>query len=80
MQHVSQLLSNTWIEPCEGPWGSMIVLVQKYHQENVMNIEDFVWCMCVSYHRLNAITIPFQFPIPRYDNAITILGGGAGNI
>ena len=33
--------------------------------------------MCVSYRRLNAVTKPFQFPIPRCDDAITILGCGA---
>ena len=36
--------------------------------------------MCVSYCRLNAITKPFQFPIPRCDDAITILGDGATKI
>ena len=33
--------------------------------------------MCVSYRRLNAVTKPFQFPIPRCDDAIAILGCGA---
>ena len=80
MQQVSQLLGNTKIEPCDGPWGSIIVLAQKPHQENVTHVEDFVWCMYVSYRCLNAITKPFQFPIPRCDDAIIILGGYAGNI
>jgi len=58
----------------------MIVLAQKHHQENVTNIEDFVWRMHVLYCRPNAITKPSQFPISRCNGAITILGGGAGNI
>ena len=33
--------------------------------------------MCVSYRKLNAVTKPFQFPIPRCDDAITVLGCGA---
>ena len=65
---------------CGDPWGSMIVLAQKSHQESITNIEDFVWRMCASYRRLNAVTKPFQFPIPRCDDAITILGTGADEI
>lgn len=56
----------------------MIVLAQKAHQEEVQNIDDFIWRMRVSYRRLNAVTKPFQFPILRCDDAITILGDGAG--
>ena len=44
------------------------------------NIEDFAWRMCVSYQKLNAITKPFQSPVPRCDDAIAILGDGADNI
>ena len=80
MEQVAQLLDNKWIDRCEGPWGSMIVLAQKPHQEEVQNIDDFIWRMCVSYRRLNAVTKPFQFPIPRCDDAITILGDGADKI
>lgn len=36
--------------------------------------------MGISYHKLNNITKPFQFPIPRCDDAITILSWGAGEI
>ena len=80
MEQITQLLSNKWIDRYEGPWGSMIVLAPKPHQENIVNVADFIWRMCVSYRRLNAITKPFQFPIPRCDNAIIILGDGVGSI
>ena len=80
MDQITHLLGNKWIDRYKGHWGSMIVLAQKSHQENIENIEDFIWRMCVSYCRLNAITKLFQFPIPRCDDAITILGNGAGNI
>ena len=59
---------------------SMIVLAQKPHQEHITNISDFIWQMCVSYRKLNAVTKPFQFPIPRCDAAIAILGCGADEI
>ena len=80
MSQLEDLLSNKWIEECGGPWGSMIVLAQKPHQEHVRHINDFVWRMCVSYRKLNSITKPFQFPIPRCDDAVMILGWGAGEI
>ena len=80
MAQVVQLFDNGWIERCAGPWGSMIVLAQKPHQEHVTNIDEFIWQMCISYRKLNSITKPFQFPIPRCDDAITILSWGAGEI
>ena len=80
MKQVEQLLHNEWIEECGGPWGSMIVLAQKPHQEHITDINEFVWRMCVSYRKLNSVTKPFQFPIPRCDDAINILGYGAGKI
>ena len=48
---------------CEGPWGSSIVLAANPHQENVKDIDNFVWRMCE----------PFKFPIPRCDDAISII-------
>ena len=80
MAQIVQLLDNGWIEKCVGPWGSMIVLAQKPHQEHVTNIDDFIWRMCVSYRKLNCITKPFQFPIPQCDDAITILSWVVGEI
>ena len=80
MQQIQQLLKNKWIRKCGGPWGSLIVLAAKPHQEDIENIDDFVWRMCVSYRRLNSITRPFQFPIPRCDDSITILGRGSSVI
>ena len=35
MEQIEALLKNDWIERCEGPWGSSIVLAAKPHQENV---------------------------------------------
>ena len=74
MEHIDALKENKWIEECKGPWGSLIVLAPKPHQEHVEDIKDFVWRMCVSYRALNAITKPFTYPIPRCDNAVSSLG------
>ena len=64
MKHIKVLLHNKWIVECNsGAYGAPIVLVPKPHQEDVENIDDFVWRMCVSYRALNKITRPFEYPI-----------------
>ena len=80
MTQIEDLLKNDWIEECEGPWGSIIVLAPKPHQEHVEHIEDFVWRMCVSYRGLNKVTLPFAYPIPRCDDAIAVLNVGGVRI
>ena len=79
LYQVRQFLLNSWIERCEDPWGSMVVLAQKSHQEHVANIADFFWRMCF-IPEVNAFTKPFQFPIPRCDAVIVILGYGVDEI
>ena len=49
----------------------MIVLAAK---------QDFIWRLCISYRALNHITKPFQFPIPRCDDSIYLLGNDSGRI
>jgi hypothetical protein len=39
-----------------------------------MNIEEFIWRMCVSFRRLNRVAKPFTFPILRCAGAIEDLG------
>ena len=80
MEQIQALLKNDWIEECDGPWGSIIVLAPKPHQEHITHIDDFVWRMCVSYRSLNRVTLPFTYPIPRCDDAINILNIGSTEI
>ena len=81
MKHIKVLLHNKWIVECNsGAYGAPIVLAPKPHQEDVENIDDFVWRMCVSYRALNKITRPFEYPIGRCDDAVEDLGDGAGRI
>ena len=54
-------------------WGVSIVLATKPHQDHVKDIDNFVWRMCISYRKSNAITKPFEFPILRCNDAITII-------
>ncbi len=36
--------------------------------------------MCVSYRKLNSVTLPFEYPIPRCEDAIDDFGGSAGKL
>ena len=81
MDHIKVLFDNNWIRECSsGPFGAPIVLAPKPHQENVDKIEEFVWRMCVSYRALNRITIPFEYPIGRCDDAVEDFGDSAGTL
>ena len=52
------------------PWGFRITLAPKPHQENVTDIDEYVWRFCINYIRLNKITRPAEYPIPRCDDAV----------
>ena len=80
MKQVMVLLDNNWIGECGGPWGSSIVLTAKPHQEHITDIKEFVWRMCVSYRALNQVTLPFEYHIPRCNDAIDDFGDSAGHL
>ena len=80
MDQVQQLLSNGWAKRCKWPWGSLIVLAAKPHQEHVTNIKDFIWRMCVSYRKLNGVNKLFKYPIPRCGIYVTVINVGANCI
>ncbi len=64
-----QLRDHNVVEEDHGPWGAMVVLAAKPHQEGV-HWRDYQWRLCVSFRKLNAVTKPFTFPIPRCDDAV----------
>jgi hypothetical protein len=78
LEHIQLLIHNNWIEECGGAWSSLIVLAPKPHQEHINEIDDFIWCMCVSYRKLNSVTLPFAYPIPHCNDAINNFGDGVG--
>ena len=80
MYQVQKILANGWTKLCKGPWGSLVVLVDKPNQENVTNIDKLIWRICVSYQKFNGFTKLFQYPIPRCAEAITVLNVGAHRI
>ena len=73
-------MKNDWIGECKGPWRGQIELAEKPQQYHIENIEDFVWRMCVLYRGLNRVIRPLEYPIPRCDDAISIIAVGASMI
>ena len=66
---VKGLYENGVVVEYNGPWGALVVLAGKPHQEN-MPWNKYQWRMCVSYQKMNQVTRPFTFPIPRCDDAV----------
>lgn len=77
---IDDLIHNSWIRDCSGPWLSKAVLAPKPHQEHVTDIADFVWRFCVNYRPLNAVTKPYDYPIPRCDDALEDFGDSKGRL
>jgi hypothetical protein len=77
---VKVLEDNGFIKLCYGPWGSSVVLAAKPHQEHIVDIADFIWRLCNNYRRLNQVTLPFEYPIPRCADAIDNFGDSAGRL
>ena len=79
-KQISDLENNNWIRDCTGPWGALLLLAAKPHQESCTNIDQFVWRLCVSYRALNGVTRSFEFPIPRCSDSIEDLGDSYGKL
>ena len=75
---IEALNTNKWIRDCKGAWVSMILFAPKPHQEDKVDIKDFVWRLCVSYRGLNRVTKSFMFPIPRCSDSIEDFGDSNG--
>ncbi|KYO34810.1 hypothetical protein Y1Q_0009657 [Alligator mississippiensis] len=53
------------IQPSTSPWSSLVVLIRK---------QDGTIRFCVDYRKLNAITTPDAYPMPRTDSFLDRLG------
>ena len=70
MQNLVERLDESGVvEEDDVPWGALVVLYAKPHQENVPWY-NYQWRLCVSYQKLNHVTRPFTFPITCCDDAV----------
>ena len=75
---VAKLFDNDLIEEDDGPWGALIVLATKaQNTQQEPKWHEYEWRLCVSYRKLNQVTRPFTFPIPRCDDAVSDLPADA---
>lgn len=54
----------------DGQWLFKALLAPKPHQEQISDIDNFVWRFCVNYIPLNQVTRLIAYPIPRCDTAV----------
>ena len=79
-KRIADLETSKLIRDCEDPWGFLLLLAAKPHQESCTDIQAFIWRFCVSYRPLNSITLGFEFPIPRCADSTEDLGDSCGPI
>ncbi|XP_078235026.1 uncharacterized protein LOC144583991 [Pogona vitticeps] len=65
-KELDEMLRENIIVPSSSPWSSPIVLVDK---------PDGSIRFCVDYRKLNCVTTPDAYPMPRLDNLIETIGG-----
>ncbi|XP_063374947.1 uncharacterized protein LOC134662604 [Cydia amplana] len=58
---LDEMLKNNIIKECESPWAAPVVLVPK---------GDTDIRVCIDYRKLNAITTPDRYPLPRMDDLL----------
>ncbi|GBM32997.1 Transposon Ty3-I Gag-Pol polyprotein [Araneus ventricosus] len=63
---VKEMVDNRIVEESSGPWTSSIVLVKK---------KEGSTRFCVSYRKLNEMTIKDSYPLPRIDDTLDAFNG-----
>lgn len=60
-KEINKLLAEGIIEECESPYASPVVLIPK---------PNGTIRLCIDYRKLNAITVPDSYPLPRMDDLL----------
>lgn len=64
-KEVDYLLENNLATHSSSPWSSPCLLVPK---------QDNTYRFCTDYRRVNAVTVPDSFPLPRIDDCVDTIG------
>ena len=64
---IGKMLNAGLVRPSTSPWASPVCLVRK---------PDGSPRVCIDYKKLNAVTVPVQYTVPRTDDCINALTGG----
>ena len=64
-KEIKYLLDNDFMKPSQSEWSSPCILVPK---------SDGTFRMCTDYRKVNSVTKPDTFPIPRIDDCIDNIG------
>jgi len=70
-KQITTLLEDGMIEPSLSPWAASALVVPKYNPDKTVK----GWRMVIDYRLLNAMTVRFQFPMPRMDDVLDAVGG-----
>jgi len=70
-KQITTLLEDGMIEPSLSPWAASALVVPKYNPDKIVK----GWRMVINYRLLNAMTVRFQFPMPRMDDVLDAVGG-----
>jgi hypothetical protein len=70
-KHVTTLLKDGMIEPSRSPWAASALVVPKWKPDGTVK----GWRLVIDYRLVNAITVRFQYPMPRIDDVLDSVGG-----
>ncbi|GFW77463.1 hypothetical protein TNCV_2498561 [Trichonephila clavipes] len=60
-KEIEDLLEKDIIEECESPYGAPVVLIPKPNNQ---------FHLCIDYRKLNEVTVPDTYPLPRMDDLL----------
>jgi hypothetical protein len=70
-KQIKELLAQGLIEPSLSPYAAAALIVPKYNPDGSIK----GWRMVIDYRLLNAITVKYQYPMPRIDDVLDSVNG-----